>query len=78
MARVKICSVCKSVNEAREPFCKVKDCGTSLADVTALDDVQREPLPADYAGTILGPPANGVRAAIEFSWGSAEIAIVWV
>jgi hypothetical protein len=79
MARIKICPVCRTKNDAREPFCtgrehSGRECNTPLADVTAHDGAQgtHELGEGGHVGTTV-EPAAGLQAAIEFSWGRAEI-----
>ena len=62
MARVKVCPLCATHNGPDELFCI--DCGTSLADVRAMDAAELERLKAE-AGTGSGsidPPAEPVGA----------------
>ena len=47
MARVKVCRLCGQHNEPDELFCVAADCGTSLADVSAVDTSELERLAAE-------------------------------
>ena len=47
MARVKVCRLCGQHNEPDELFCADDSCGTSLADVNAVDTSELERLAAE-------------------------------
>ena len=57
MARVKICRLCDAHNEPDELFCA--DCGTSLADVRAVDAAELERLAAQEEATNDAPQPVG-------------------
>lgn len=69
MARVKVCRLCDKRNGPDELFC---DCGTSLADVRAVDTAEIERLAAEEAAG--GPPEPSSDPAPQAAAASAHTA----
>ena len=69
MARVKVCRLCGHHNGPDELFCAAADCGTSLADVSAVDSSEIERMAAEAELPRVGRELDLVRQYFEEQYG---------